>query len=136
MTVGKMTVDGNWKIVDMVIEAVGDFVGETNIEQLLSKFFAVTTMSLGRLGISVVLFISSILPIVIVAFPIIVVLFAIVFVLAIIPNIIISHLVIPILVITWLVLLLILILRVLLIVFVLALILLHQLIYCRLNGFS
>ena len=40
MTAGKMTVGvGSWKIVDKVIEAVGDFVGGTNIEQLYVQIY-------------------------------------------------------------------------------------------------
>ena len=51
MTVGKMTVGvGSWKIVDKVFEAVGDFVGETNIGQLYVQIYCSDYNVVGKIG--------------------------------------------------------------------------------------
>ena len=46
MTVGV----GSWKIVDKVIEAVGDFVGETNIRQLYVQIYCKDYNVVGKIG--------------------------------------------------------------------------------------
>ena len=73
---------GYWSFVGKVMEAVGNFVGETNIGQLYVQFFYNDYNVIDKNEHFDCFVYFVVLPIVVVAFPIIIVVVAIVFVLA------------------------------------------------------